>query len=1486
MAKTDGHAVENTLEDVTFGDSSAAWKVVINHFTRATTSGRSTASKAFWNSTMATTNTTLIEWGTRVSRLARDLIRTGGTAGDEEQATVLLDGLLPEFKPIKTIIMADGTMNLQAIKIALEEYATNNGLADLRSQGQSTKNRVFYGDDKLMPRDARTKRPTAPAGINPEEQCRMWKLNKCKWGDKCFRRHDGPGGCVSIPPPKKQKTVSCNFCQGDGHILKDCTLFKENSPGVSVTKEAHVHSTHSAPTNPHPRAVPMPMHISGQVHHLDGISEGRHSERIAPGPVSLFPNRSTGENPGTGVITEALPDTEDVSSLDVNVSSALSIVFVVLSLCFGIFHKCVTSLRLLSGVNLPHQKPAFLGILAVAIIVVAMTCQASALHVQGPPRWYVNANVYLNSNGGTAVPPEYEWCSDSGTNRFVTNNSHDFLPGSIVRDPVRVAVGGGSVTSPYTGTVRIKSLDHNRIIECTDVLFLPNCGKKLIPAFQFVQNGCNLRYFKSPDSNIHRVELTDESGAPVLSGSEFGGLFHFRSKTLHTDSDEDNNPLNSLEQAAVHFGLPIGKHISAKSSDFSQRFLEAHYAAGHMHFDKLRKLFGLKKFSYPDCTICTIANQRQQALSKHPHKRATRSAHTMWMDIGFTAGSRYKFQLYIDDYDRVGYLDVLEGKEQCLTAWTDLKRKIENDKYPAKFARIKTDGEAIYWTPEWDQHCTSEGLEHECSGRYRHDQLGVVERAMQTIGISFRSMMITGNAPESDVPEALIHSNVIRSNSPTKANNGWTPNEKALGKRLPPNRRLFRCPLFCLVFACIYKDERVKHGRRGVACVYLGYDPVNNTYLVKEWETGEKYYTADIEPFPNIFPYRANPQRAIGSLNQYDDLGPNVTDHLELGENVQIRASLRQKGYRVSGGKHLLAIPDVDVPPDPATNIVEYLAAFNVHTGTESSSFSFLVHPKYGPDPETFDEALLLPDADEWILADLREKESFKQLGVADTVLRSQATSRGKRIFKFKEVLKRKFNPPDDDNPFGTLDKYKFRLTIAAYTKTLTEGIDYKDKHAGTVRWQALKILFAIAIKFNYDITLIDISTFFLYGDMEDEVYMEFPDRWAENGEDPPTYVWRLLKSVYGWPAAPNRAQHKLNGSLTSDNKFTPTAADACVYASSQDQPGYAACGTHVDDIFTVGDSVGTDRLISTLKDDFEITVKVNPTCVTGVQISRNRDLGWGKLHQTDYTTKLLDKYQMLNAKTVDTPMDPGTLKAFMSFPRDNFTPQSLKDYQGTLGELMWLRTRPDLNFCINVFSRFVKCASPKHVDVIRGRPLKYLNSTRDYGLVYQPGDGEWVLSGEADSDLAGDLVTSRSTLAINTSLGEYGNISNAVKLERKICTSTGQAETYAFVRLSKEILWERLLLQELGFPQENATKARSDNDGVIIQSKKQINHSEAKHYRISQAFIKQLRDDGVIDPQGVDSAANCADMGTKALLAGPFHRHRLTVMGPQSCPS
>ena len=83
------------------------------------------------------------------------------------------------------------------------------------------------------------------------------------------------------------------------------------------------------------------------------------------------------------------------------------------------------------------------------------------------------------------------------------------------------------------------------------------------------------------------------------------------------------------------------------------------------------------------------------------------------------------------------------------------------------------------------------------------------------------------------------------------------------------------------------------------------------------------------------------------------------------------------------------------------------------------------------------------PYADRWILAMLEERESFRQRQVYTHVLRSQEN--GSQIFKLKPVLKFKFNPPTPDQPNGSLAKFKYRLTIAAFTSMLIQGVDYKE---------------------------------------------------------------------------------------------------------------------------------------------------------------------------------------------------------------------------------------------------------------------------------------------------------------------------------------------------------------------------------------------------------------------------------------------------------
>ena len=280
---------------------------------------------------------------------------------------------------------------------------------------------------------------------------------------------------------------------------------------------------------------------------------------------------------------------------------------------------------------------------------------------------------------------------------------------------------------------------------------------------------------------------------------------------------------------------------------------------------------------------------------------------------------------------------MMDTKSQSLEKWCELKHKLENEFRPWKCAVIFTDSEPLYFTPGWEQHCKDEGLEHEFSSRHKHGQNGVVERAMQTVGTTFRCMMITGNAPPRCIPAALQFANIIRNHSPTKANNGMTPLEKKHGQKLPINQRLLRGPLFCLVFAFVYETERIKHAPRGVACVYLGYDPRNNTYLVMEWKSGREYYTADLQFHKNVFPFRANPDRALPSLNIWDDIAPHTTEIIGPEEKVEQTESLRLADHsnkalrgeeklqspsarqRLPSSQALKNIPDVDVAPGSPT---------------------------------------------------------------------------------------------------------------------------------------------------------------------------------------------------------------------------------------------------------------------------------------------------------------------------------------------------------------------------------------------------------------------------------------------------------------------------------------------------------------------------------------------------------------------------------------
>ena len=78
-------------------------------------------------------------------------------------------------------------------------------------------------------------------------------------------------------------------------------------------------------------------------------------------------------------------------------------------------------------------------------------------------------------------------------------------------------------------------------------------------------------------------------------------------------------------------------------------------------------------------------------------------------------------------------------------------------------------------------------------------------------------------------------------------------------------------------------------------------------------------------------------------------------------------------------------------------------------------------------------------------------------------------------------------------------------------------------------------------------------------------------------------------------------------------------------------------------------------------------------------------------------------------------------------------------------------------------------------------RVLRYLRGTIEYGIIFLAGfkeDGN--ITGQADADFAGDMKSSRSTSGGFLEVERLGTIYCKSSLEKKISTSTGQAETYA----------------------------------------------------------------------------------------------------------
>lgn len=145
---------------------------------------------------------------------------------------------------------------------------------------------------------------------------------------------------------------------------------------------------------------------------------------------------------------------------------------------------------------------------------------------------------------------------------------------------------------------------------------------------------------------------------------------------------------------------------------------------------------------------------------------------------------------------------------------------------------------------------------------------------------------------------------------------------------------------------------------------------------------------------------------------------------------------------------------------------------------------------------------------------------------------------------------------------------------------------------------------------------------------------------------------------------------------------------------------------------------------------------------------------------------------------------------------------------------------------------------------------LRYLRGTSDLRLCF--GNGKIELVGYTDADMAGDLNTRKSSSGYMIYFAG-GAVSWKSKLQKCVALSTTEAKFIAATEASKELLWLKKFLNELGFKQ-NRYVLFCDNQSAIHLGKNSSFHSKSIHIDVRYHWIRDVLDAKLLELQKIQT--------------------------------
>uniref|UniRef100_A0A2N9EML6 CCHC-type domain-containing protein n=1 Tax=Fagus sylvatica TaxID=28930 RepID=A0A2N9EML6_FAGSY len=445
-------------------------------------------------------------------------------------------------------------------------------------------------------------------------------------------------------------------------------------------------------------------------------------------------------------------------------------------------------------------------------------------------------------------------------------------------------------------------------------------------------------------------------------------------------------------------------------------------------------------------------------------------------------------------------------------------------------------------------------------------------------------------------------------------------------------------------------------------------------------------------------------------------------------------------------------------------------------------------------DPSTFQEAIESSEKDKWMEAMVEENESLSK----NKTWELTELPKGKKPIGCKWVFKKKEAVSEKEG-----ERFKARLVAKGYSQR--HGIDYDEVFSPVVRHTSIRAVLALVADQDLELEQLDVKTAF-HGNLEEEIFMG---------------IWRKR---FSWNN--QRGSSNLIG-------YTRCEYDCCVYVRILEDGSYIFLLLYVDDMLIAAKSMcEVNRLKSLLHKEFEMKDLGAAKKILGMEIRRDRGARKLWLSQKNYIRKVLEKFSMLDAKPVSTPLANHFRLSGSQCPKNEEEIENMSKvpYASAVGCLMYAMvcTRPEFGSC----------------------------------------------------NYAGEVDDRRSTTGYVFTLSG-GPICWKSTLQSIVAMSTTEAEYMAVAEAAKEALWLKGLVKELGLNQ-GGVQMHCDSQSAIYLAKNQVYHARTKHIDVRFHKIRELIVTGDIVLEKVHTSENAADMLTKPVTTAKF-KHCLDLVNVSS---